>query len=78
MGQLAAAVVAEGLQLDGEGAFRLPDLAGGAGDLLVGVQPEGISTHHSGEHQGIELDVWWEVRHANAEAEGRLSKLSDR
>ncbi len=78
MGQFAAAVVAEGLQLDGEGAFRLPDLAGGAGDLLVGVQPEGISTHHSGEHQGIELDVGWEVRHANAEAEGRLSKLSDR
>jgi hypothetical protein len=44
----------------------------------VGVQPEGISTHHGGEHQGIELDVWREVRHANAEAEGRLSKLSDR
>ena len=78
MGQLAAAVVAEGLQLDGEGAFRLPDLAASAGDLLVGVQPKRLGTHHGGEHEGIELDVRWEVRHTDADAVGRLSKLSDR
>ena len=78
MGQLAAAVVAEGLKLDGEGAFRLPDLAAGAGDLLVRVQTEGLGADHGGEHEGIKLDVRGEVRHADAEAEGGLSKLSDR
>jgi hypothetical protein len=44
----------------------------------VGVQPKGLSTHHGGEHEGIELEVRREVCHADAEAEGGLSKLSDR